>query len=148
MYLLSEWAGKMKVKVFGNIPVYARDGDAGADLVADETVRVGAGQRVIVSTGTYFELPKGLVALVHPRSGLALKYGITVLNAPGTIDSGYRGEVKVILYNTSNKDFVVKPGDRIAQVVFQKYEHVTFQPVAKLSESERGDAGFGSTGRK
>ena len=138
----------MKIKVFGNIPIYARDGDAGADLISDETVRVGAGQREIVCTGTYLELPKNVVALVHPRSGLALKNGITVLNAPGTIDSGYRGEIKVILFNTSNKDFVIKPGDRIAQLVFQKFEHVSFQPVAKLSDSERGAAGFGSTGRK
>lgn len=92
-------------------------------------------------------MPNGYVGLVHPRSGLAVKHGITVLNAPGTIDAGYRGEVMVPLLNTSNEDFLISRGDRIAQLVFQKVEIARFIPVAELPESSRGDTGFGSSGR-
>jgi dUTP pyrophosphatase len=93
-------------------------------------------------------MPQGIVGLVHPRSGLAAKNGITVLNAPGTVDSGYRGEVAVTLVNHSDVDFEIKRGDRIAQIVFQKYEQVRFVEVTELPGSQRGDAGFGSTGVK
>lgn len=130
----------------GSVPLYARDGDAGADLTSSEYVLILAGRRALVKTGIKIAIPYGYVGLVHPRSGLALKSGITVLNAPGTIDSGYRGEVGVILYNTSDIDFEVKPGDRIAQLVIQKVSTVEFEVVNALTESDRGEGGFGSTG--
>ncbi len=100
----------------------------------------------MVGTGVSIALPAGLVGLVHPRSGLAAKHGITVLNTPGTIDSGYRGEIKVILFNTTDEPFTVSPGDRIAQLVIQRYEHVEFVEVDRLPGSARSTAGFGSTG--
>ena len=134
--------------VGGTIPTYAREGDAGADLTSVEEVRLPAHQWALVKTGIKIAIPYGYVALVHPRSGLALKNGITVLNAPGTIDAGYRGEVGVILHNTSPLDFTVKPGDRIAQLVVQKVETVEFDVVDALTETDRGEGGFGSTGVK
>jgi dUTP pyrophosphatase len=130
----------------GSIPSYARDGDAGADLTASEAAVVPARGRILVKTGVKIAIPYGYVGLVHPRSGLALKSGITVLNTPGTIDSGYRGEVGVILYNSTDADFEVKPGDRIAQLVIQKVSTVEFNVVDALTESDRGEGGFGSTG--
>ena len=130
----------------GRVPLYARDGDAGADLTASETVIVPAHGRALVKTGIKIAIPYGYVGLVHPRSGLALNKGITVLNAPGTIDSGYRGEVGVILYNTTDVSFLVNPGDRIAQLVIQKVSIVEFNTVDALTESDRGEGGFGSTG--
>jgi len=130
----------------GSIPKYARDGDAGADLTASGYTMVPAGGRALVKTGIKIAIPYGYVGLVHPRSGLALKSGITVLNAPGTIDSGYRGEVGVILHNTTDTHFEVKIGDRIAQLVVQKVETVEFNKVDALTESDRGEGGFGSTG--
>ena len=130
----------------GRVPLYARDGDAGADLTSSETVVVPAHGRALVKTGIKVAIPYGYVGLVHPRSGLALNKGITVLNAPGTIDSGYRGEVGVILYNTTDVSFLVNPGDRIAQLVIQKVSIVEFNKVDALTESDRGEGGFGSTG--
>lgn len=128
------------------IPRVGNPGDAGADLQADAEVCVPAGGRAMVPTGICIALPAGYVGLVHPRSGLAAKYGITVLNAPGTIDSGYRGEIKVVLLNTGDADFVVHPGDRIAQLVVQRYERVHFIEVEHLPGSVRGSQGYGSTG--
>lgn len=128
------------------IPVYAKDGDAGADLKASEGGYVPARGSALIKTGISLAIPKGYVGLVHPRSGLALKQGLTVLNAPGTIDSGYRGEVGVILHNTSDVDVYVHEGDRIAQLVIQKFERAEFEIVDVLNETERGNGGFGSSG--
>lgn len=128
------------------LPVYAKPGDAGADLRAAESVRVPANGRATVKTGVSIALPNGYVALVHPRSGLAAKFGVTVLNAPGTVDAGYRGEIAVTLFNSSLEDFEVNTGDRIAQLVIQQVEVANFVRVQKLPESSRGHDGFGSTG--
>lgn len=137
----------VKIQIVGeNIPKYATAGDAGADLVSAEDVRIPSHQRILVRTGIKIAIPEGYVGLVHPRSGLALKHGITVLNAPGTIDAGYRGEVGVILYNSGVLDFEVKAGDRIAQLVIQKVETAEFEVVDALIDSDRGSGGFGSTG--
>jgi dUTP pyrophosphatase len=130
------------------LPSYAKAGDAGADLRASEGGSIKAGGRALVPTGISIALPDGYVALVHPRSGLAAKHGITVLNTPGTIDSGYRGEIKVILLNTSDDEFVFERGERIAQLVIQRYEKAEFVFVNQLPQTERGDGGFGSSGRK
>jgi dUTP pyrophosphatase len=129
-------------------PVYAKPGDAGADLRSTTALTVPAGSRVMVPTGVSIALPQGYVGLVHPRSGLAAKHGITVLNTPGTIDAGYRGEIMVILFNSSDTDFDVAVGDRIAQLLIQAVELAKFIPVDKLPETERGETGFGSSGRK
>lgn len=129
-------------------PHYARAGDAGADLRASSHVLIPPSGRVVVGTGVRIALPAGLVGLVHPRSGLAAKHGITVLNAPGTVDSGYRGEILVTLYNSSDEEFEVNIGDRIAQLVIQEYVEANFIEVEELPQSERGTAGFGSTGRR
>jgi dUTP pyrophosphatase len=136
----------MEVKVKGNIPKYAKPGDAGADLVASHSAVVNPGQTLGVGTGTYIELPDGYVGLIHPRSGLAANHGVTVLNAPGTIDSGFRGEIKVLLHNTSGRPLVVENGMRIAQLVIQEFVTAQFVHVDELSSTERGDGGFGSTG--
>lgn len=137
----------VKIQTVGeNIPKYATRGDAGADLVSSEKHVLFAGQRALVKTGIKIAIPEGYVGLVHPRSGLALKHGITVLNAPGTIDAGYRGEVGVILLNTSSQTFFIEPGDRIAQLVIQKVEYAEFVSVETLESTDRGDGGFGSTG--
>jgi dUTP pyrophosphatase len=129
-------------------PIYAQPGDAGADLRSRIDAIVPANSRVLVPTGVSIALPAGFVGLVHPRSGLAHKHGITVLNAPGTVDSGYRGEISVNLFNTSDLDFEIARGDRIAQLVIQKYEEANFVKVERLPDSERGQAGHGSTGKK
>lgn len=129
------------------VPAYALPGDAGADLRSNETVTVGPGERALIGTGVSFAMPDGVAAFVMPRSGLAAKHGITVLNAPGTVDSGYRGEVKVTLLNTDrDAAFEVRPGDRIAQVVFMRVARAAFTSVDALPESVRGAGGFGSTG--
>jgi dUTP pyrophosphatase len=130
------------------LPLYAQPGDAGADLRSRESVSIPAGGRKTIPTGVSIAIPDNYVALVHPRSGLASKHGITVLNAPGTVDAGYRGEISVTLLNTGQEAFEVSTGDRIAQIVFQRVEKAQFIRVAKLPESHRGDNGFGSTGRK
>jgi dUTP pyrophosphatase len=128
-------------------PSYAKAGDAGADLRSAVDLVVPAGERVLVPTGVSVALPLGYVGLVHPRSGLAAKSGITVLNAPGTIDAGYRGEIQVILINTSKQDFKIDRGDRIAQLLVQRVEFAKFHSVSELPGTERGDSGFGSSGR-
>jgi dUTP pyrophosphatase len=140
---------QIKLLVNGIAPSYAREGDAGADLrSAEDLVYIGPGQRKLVRTGVAIALPEGYVALIHPRSGLALKHGVTVLNTPGTIDSGYRGEIAVILYNAGEEVFMVERGDRIAQMVIQKFETAEFEVVDALTDTDRGDGGFGSTGVK
>lgn len=132
------------------MPVYSSADAAGADLKAAEDIIIPAGEHRLVKTGVKLVMPPGFVGLIHPRSGLALKHGITVLNAPGTIDSDYRGEIGVILHNTSERDFAVVVGDRVAQIVFQKYYEARFMfqgsDVTKIVETERGEGGFGSTG--
>ena len=128
------------------LPTYAHVGDAGMDLYADEDIMLGNETWNVVSTGVAMSIPEGYVGLIHPRSGLAAKHGITVLNAPGTIDAGYRGEIKVILLNGTNKDFVVRRGDRIAQLVVQEFVHGDIVEVSSLDDTERSTNGFGSTG--
>ncbi|KJL18788.1 dUTP diphosphatase [Microbacterium azadirachtae] len=128
-------------------PVYAHPGDAGADLVSTEAVRLEPGQRALVGTGVSIALPDGFAAFVVPRSGLAAKHGITVVNAPGTVDAGYRGEIKVSLLNTdSDAAYDVAVGDRIAQLIVMPVTRARFIPVSTLDESARGAGGFGSTG--
>lgn len=131
------------------LPAYARAGDAGVDLVAREDVTLApAGGRALVATGIAIALPDGYAGFVQPRSGLAFKHGVTCLNTPGLIDSGYRGELKVCLINHDpSEPFEVTRGERIAQLVVQAVEHVNFVAVDALDESERGDKGFGSSGR-
>lgn len=129
-------------------PTFAHPGDAGADLRSTQVLSIGPGERNVVSTGVSIALPSGYVGLVHPRSGLAAKHGITVLNAPGTIDAGYRGEIMVTLLNTGSEIFKVDRGDRIAQLLIQKFETPNFIDVETLPGSDRGEAGFGSTGVK
>jgi dUTP pyrophosphatase len=131
------------------LPDYAHPGDAGADLVARENVVLRRrGGRALVGTGVALALPEGYAGLVLPRSGLALRHGVTCLNTPGLIDSGYRGELRVLLVNTDpDDDYQVHRGDRIAQLVIQAVEQVAFTPVDELAPSERGAGGFGHTGR-
>lgn len=136
----------MEVKVKGNIPTYARPGDAGADLISEQFIVLNPGQTSAVATGTFIEIPEGYVGLIHPRSGLAANHGITVLNAPGTIDSGFRGEIKVLLHNTGARPVIINKEMRIAQLVIQEFVTAQFVQVDELSETQRGDAGFGSTG--
>jgi dUTP pyrophosphatase len=129
------------------LPAYARPGDAGADLFAAEDVDLAPGERALVRTGIAIALPPGYAGFVHPRSGLAARHGVTLVNAPGTIDAGYRGEIKVILLNTDlTRAVSLRRGDRVAQLVVQRVESVTFREVPALPESARGDNGFGSTG--
>jgi dUTP pyrophosphatase len=130
------------------LPAYAHPGDAGADLCAAEDVVLPPGGRATVGTGLAVAVPDGFAAFVHPRSGLAARHGITVVNAPGTVDAGYRGEVRVVLLNTDPAEpFTVRRGDRIAQLVVQPVTRVRFVDVAELPPSPRGEGGFGSTGR-
>src|SRR5690606_37740836 len=129
-------------------PAYAHPGDAGADLHAREDVELLPGERAVVPTGIAIALPDGYAAFVHPRSGLAARLGVTLVNAPGTIDAGYRGEIKVTLINTDTKNTVrLRRGDRIAQLVIQRVERARFHEVERLPGSARGENGFGSTGR-
>ena len=143
----------MKVRIVNRsaypTPLYATEKSAGMDLKADiaEPITLKPLERAMVPTGIYIALPDGTEAQVRPRSGLAAKFGISVLNAPGTIDADYRGEVKVILVNLSNEPFTVNPGERIAQMVVAKYEKVEWDEVEVLDDTERGEGGFGSTGR-
>ncbi len=128
-------------------PQYARDGDAGADRATTENVEIAPGERVLVGTGVALALPAGWVGLVHPRSGLAARHGLTIVNAPGTVDSGYRGEIKVCLLNTDPRHTIaLRRGDLIAQLVVQRVAQARFVEVQRLPSSERGDAGHGSTG--
>lgn len=143
----------MKVKIMNRsawpVPAYATAQSAGMDLKADiaEPVVLAPLQRAMIPTGLSIALPDGSEAQVRPRSGLAAKYGVTVLNSPGTIDADYRGEIKVILVNLSDQPFTVSPGERIAQLVIAKYERVVWDEVDVLDETDRGEGGFGSTGR-
>lgn len=128
-------------------PRYAHPGDAGADLVCVEDVKLAPGERALVATGLAIALPDGYVGLVHPRSGLAIKQGIGIVNTPGTIDSGYRGELKICLINLDANESVQLPaGSRIAQLVIQEVINATFTQVETLNETARSDGGFGSTG--
>ncbi|MER7213292.1 dUTP diphosphatase [Streptosporangium sp. NPDC000239] len=130
------------------MPSYAHPGDAGADLRAVEDVELLPGERVTVGTGVAIALPDGYAAFVHPRSGLAARHGVTLVNAPGTVDAGYRGEIRVTLINTDTKEAVrLRRGDRIAQLVVQRVEKAVFYEVDRLPGSARGAGGFGSTGR-
>ncbi|NDK30513.1 dUTP diphosphatase [Nesterenkonia haasae] len=129
------------------LPRYAHDGDAGADLVTSEDFTLAPGERRMVPTGVAIAVPMGWVGLVHPRSGLAARHGISMVNAPGTVDSGYRGELKVLLINTDPSQPVsFHRGDRIAQIVFQEVSRAVFSPVDELPDTDRGAGGFGSSG--
>jgi dUTP pyrophosphatase len=129
------------------MPQYAHPGDAGADLHAAESMELAPGERALVGTGVSIALPDGYAAFVVPRSGLASKHGITVVNSPGTVDAGYRGEIKVTLLNTDRSEpYSISEGDRIAQLVIMPVARARFVPVQKLPGSQRGDGGFGSTG--
>ena len=144
----------MKVQIVNKsayeAPFYATVNSAGMDLKAniEESITLAPLQRAMVPTGLYIALPEGTEAQVRPRSGLAAKHGVTVLNTPGTIDADYRGEIKVILVNLSNEAFTINPGERIAQMVVARYEKVVWDEVATLDDTERGAGGFGSTGTK
>ena len=127
-------------------PLYANEWDAGADLSSTEDVVIGPGERVLVSTGLSMAIPSGYVGLIHPRSGMAYNKGVTVLNAPGTIDSGYRGEIKVLLFNSDKFSKEIKKGDRIAQLVIQQVEKAQFVMYPYLDDTDRSFNGFGSTG--
>lgn len=132
------------------LPAYATEGSAGMDLRANitEAVILQPLERKLIPTGLFIELPEGYEAQVRPRSGLAINHGLTCLNSPGTVDSDYRGEIKVILINLSNEPHTIKHGDRIAQMVFNKTTKAELQPVAELTETIRGAGGFGHTGKK
>lgn len=144
----------IKIKVINKghqpLPQYATPQSAGMDLRAniDESITLHPMERSLISTGIYMALPPGFEAQVRPRSGLALKHGITVLNTPGTIDSDYRGELKVLLVNLSNEDFIINDGERIAQMVIARHEQGEFVEVEELDETERGAGGYGHTGVK
>jgi dUTP pyrophosphatase len=144
----------MKIKVINDsenaLPAYETVGSAGMDLRASltEPVQLKPLQRTLIPTGIYIELPQGYEAQIRPRSGLAIKKGLSLLNTPGTIDSDYRGEIKVILINLSNETAQVHNGERIAQMIIAKYEKVELELVDELSETERGEGGFGHTGTK
>ena len=129
------------------VPVYAHPGDAGADLASSEDLVLAPGERALVGTGVSIALPDGYVAFVVPRSGLATKHGITIVNSPGTVDAGYRGEIRVTLLNTDTREsYAITAGDRIAQLIVMPVSRANFVPVADLPDSERGTGGFGSTG--
>lgn len=144
----------MKVKVINHsrfdLPRYATPQSAGMDVRADidEAVVLRPLERAMIPTGLYIELPAGYEMQIRPRSGLAAKHGITVLNSPGTIDADYRGEIRVILVNLSNEEFRIEGGERIAQMVVARHEQVEWELTEELGESERGAGGFGSTGKK
>lgn len=144
----------MKVKIINKsnnpMPAYATPQSAGMDLRASlsEPVTLNPMERRLIPTGLYIELPAGFEAQIRPRSGLALKKGITVLNTPGTIDADYRGEIGVILINLSSEPFVIENGERICQMIIARYESAELEEVSELSETERGEGGFGHTGKK
>ena len=143
----------MKVKIVNHskhaLPEYQTPLSAGLDIRAnlDESVTLRPLERAMIPTGLFVELPEGCEMQIRPRSGLAAKHGITVLNSPGTIDADYRGEIKVILVNLSNEPFTIESGERIAQMVVARYEQIEWQPVEELGATERGAGGFGSTGK-
>ena len=143
----------MKINIINKskhaLPSYATDLSAGMDLRANlnEPVILKPMERTIIPTGLFIALPEGYEAQIRPRSGLAIKHGITLLNTPGTIDADYRGEIGIIMINLSNEDFGIKDGERIAQMVINKYEKIDWIPVEELDETSRGKGGFGSTGK-
>jgi len=142
----------MEIKIVNKsnnpVPNYGTEAAAGVDLRAfiEQDILIRPMQRILIKTGLFMEIPVGYEAQVRPRSGLAIKKGITVLNSPGTIDADYRGEIMVILINLSNEDFIVKSGDRIAQMVIAAHEQANWKLVESLDDTERGAGGFGSTG--
>ena len=142
----------VKVKIINNsfnpLPEYALVGDSGMDLRSDEDdiVIILPGERTLIKTGLFVQLPDGYEFQIRPKSGMALKYGITVLNTPGSIDANYRGEIGVILHNASDRDYAISPGDKVAQMVLQKVPKVEWEEVEELSETNRGDGGYGHTG--
>ena len=144
----------MKIKIINqskhDLPQYATVASAGLDLRAniDEPIKMGSLEKAIVPTGLFMEIPVGYEAQVRPRSGLAFKHGVTVLNSPGTIDADYRGEIKVILVNLSKEEFIIENGERIAQMVIAAHEQAEWVEVTELEETDRGAGGFGSTGKK
>jgi dUTP pyrophosphatase len=144
---------KVKVRIINQssnpLPEYATEGSAGMDLRANLTIPVTLRpmERLLIPTGIFLELPDDYEAQVRPRSGLAIKYGITCVNSPGTVDADYRGELKVVLINLSNEDHTIVHGDRIAQMVIHKVEKVKWKKVVKISDTGRGDGGFGHTGK-
>lgn len=144
----------MQVKIINHsdnsLPVYETIGSAGMDLRAfiQQPITLGSMERTLVPTGLFIELPQGFEAQIRPRSGLAVKKGLTVLNSPGTIDSDYRGEIKVILINLSGQLQTIEPAERIAQMVISKFEQIKWEPTKELETSDRGAGGFGSTGIK
>jgi len=143
----------MKIKIINksnnSLPEYATELSAGLDLRANnkENITLAPLQRTLIPTGLFLELPKGYEAQIRPRSGLAIKHGVTVLNTPGTIDADYRGEIQVILINLSNDPFVIKNGERICQMVISQHAHVLWDEVDVINETERGAGGFGHTGK-
>lgn len=141
----------IKIKNTSNnpLPAYQTAQSAGADICANtnETIAIAPGERKLISTGLYIELPAGFEAQIRPRSGLAYKNGVTVLNSPGTIDADYRGEIKVLLINLSSEIFEVNNGDRIAQMIIAKHETANWKPTDALSDTERGQGGYGHTGK-
>lgn len=153
-YLTTNRKGRMKVKIINrskhDLPQYETKASAGVDLRANisEPFTLQSLERNLVKTGLFLEIPEGYEAQVRPRSGLAIKHGITVLNSPGTIDADYRGEIGVILVNLSQDPFVIEDGDRIAQLVFSKVKQAKWELTDELSETDRGEGGFGSTGKK
>lgn len=144
----------LKVKIVNKskhqLPEYSTEYSAGLDLRAnmDEDVPLKPLERALIKTGLFIELPAGYEAQIRPRSGMALKYGISVLNTPGTIDSDYRGEIGIILVNLSNQEYTIKDGERICQMVINRHEHVKWVKVEELETSSRGEGGFGHTGKK
>lgn len=143
---------KMKIKIINRsahaLPAYETPGSAGMDLRADisEAIRLAPLQRTLAPTGLFIELPHGYEAQIRPRSGLAIKKGLTLVNSPGTIDSDYRGEIKIILVNLSGEEQTIEPGERIAQMVISRYEQISWEIAEELSDTQRGAGGFGSTG--
>jgi dUTP pyrophosphatase len=135
-----------KLKPEAILPQYAHPGDAGMDLFSTEKYLLKPGERCLVSTGLAFEIPFGYELQIRPRSGLALKKGISLVNTPGTLDAGYRGELGIILINHGQEDFIILPGDKIAQAVLNKFETAEIEEVSELSDTARGAGGFGSTG--
>ena len=142
---------KLKIKKLNPeaiLPSYAHKGDAGMDLFSIKDYILKPGERVFIETGLAFEIEEGYEIQIRPRSGLALKYGLSIVNSPGTVDSGYRGPINIILINHGQETFTVNKGDKVAQAVLNKIEKAEIEEVSELSESQRGDGGFGSTGIK
>ncbi|MCI4670644.1 MAG: dUTP diphosphatase [Bacteroidia bacterium] len=139
---------KLVNKSSNPLPHYATAGSAGVDLYAnnDEPITLSSLERTLVPTGLYMELPLGFEAQIRPRSGLAIRHGISLVNTPGTIDSDYRGEIKIIMVNLSKEDFTIQKGERIAQMVITRHEQVSWKEVSDLSDTDRGSGGFGHTG--